>query len=633
MRLRVAATAVVLLSSFVYAADQTVNLPYMQQDKDGVNQWVVQIYGYLQQQGQMPVYSSAAVLTINGNSTQQRMQRQAKIDGKTGELVMENLAVAGFTVTRRFQFNKEDGYVRMIDVIKNTQGGAQQANISVNTNANYGVMSAQMVSDPKKKEQNMAWVAQTSANNRAMIEVFNGIGAKTPFTINYQPGNSQVFANMNVNVPAGKEVAIMHIHATANSTNDGQELVKKLKDSKLFKDIPQNIRKAIVNWNAGSAFFGDYEVLRGELFDVVEMRTGDQFRWNLKDESYRITTFYGPVELKADKVIGVVSVGSIRPRQLLFTVDGDVFGGTLEKEKITLELSDGQPMEIPLAQINRVGYRKRSGEPEDPPFDKPFVLMRTGERIAIQLPAEPITVHTRFGPMKLRPDMLTAIVFQNEDHAVHEVRMNDGTKLAALVDTVQLEVKLAGSEQTIKFPLSSAARLQFKQEMADVEESAPQLKLTNDETMIGALSGKMQLDTGFSMLNLDAGGIKALSRVKDSPADVQVVLWDETSFRGQLQEPLVTCVTLGGLEIKVPIALIEEYTQPLPKPSAAMIAKIKELVGELNADDFKQRAAAQEKLTSMGSAVITVLKELKASAPEEAQSRIDQILGNLEKKK
>src|SRR3954469_4175582 len=81
------------------AGDQTVNLPYMQPDKDG-NQWMVHYYGYLQQQGQMPVYSNAGVLSINGATTTGRVaQRQAKVDGKTGELVMDNMQVGAFTLT------------------------------------------------------------------------------------------------------------------------------------------------------------------------------------------------------------------------------------------------------------------------------------------------------------------------------------------------------------------------------------------------------------------------------------------------------------------------------------------------------------------------------------------------------
>src|SRR5437870_1022504 len=43
-----------------------VNLPYFVQDNKG-NQWRVYQGGWLQQQGNMPLYSQGAQLTINGN--------------------------------------------------------------------------------------------------------------------------------------------------------------------------------------------------------------------------------------------------------------------------------------------------------------------------------------------------------------------------------------------------------------------------------------------------------------------------------------------------------------------------------------------------------------------------------------
>src|SRR5690349_13231417 len=89
------------LATALHAADQTVPLPYTSPDKDG-NQWMVHFYGYLQQQGNMPVYSNAGVLTVNGtNSSGRIVQRQGKIDGKTGELILENLQMGTVTVTRR----------------------------------------------------------------------------------------------------------------------------------------------------------------------------------------------------------------------------------------------------------------------------------------------------------------------------------------------------------------------------------------------------------------------------------------------------------------------------------------------------------------------------------------------------
>ena len=58
-------------------------------------------------------------------------------------------------------------------------------------------------------------------------------------------------------------------------------------------------------------FFSDTLVAN---FDVIETRTGDQFRGTLKDATYKINTFYGPVELPAEKVVSVVSIGAVRPR-------------------------------------------------------------------------------------------------------------------------------------------------------------------------------------------------------------------------------------------------------------------------------------------------------------------------------
>jgi len=100
---------------------------------------------------------------------------------------------------------------------------------------------------------------------------------------------------------------------------------------------------------------------------------------------------------------------------------------------------------------------------------------------------------------------------------------------------------------------------------------------------------------------------------------------------GQLEQQELTCALSSGVQMKVPVALVEQYSQPLPQPSATMIEKIKSLVAELGADDFKQREQAQAQLTTMGPAVITVLKQARSGTGPEAQQRIDGIVKSLEK--
>src|SRR5580704_8960251 len=66
-----------------------VNLPYMVNDNSG-NQWRIFQNGWLQQIGNMPIYSQGASILINGNQVGQT-NNQGRMDEKTGELILENL--------------------------------------------------------------------------------------------------------------------------------------------------------------------------------------------------------------------------------------------------------------------------------------------------------------------------------------------------------------------------------------------------------------------------------------------------------------------------------------------------------------------------------------------------------------
>jgi len=69
----------------------------------------------------------------------------------------------------------------------------------------------------------------------------------------------------------------------------------------------------------------------------------------------------------------------------------------------------------------------------------------------------------------------------------------------------------------------------------------------------------------------------------------------------------------------------------LPRPSASMVDRMKSMVAELSAEDWKTRDRAEAQLVAMGSAVAPILRELRPNQAPEAQQRIDSILKQLEK--
>lgn len=611
-------------------AGGVANLPYQATDAHGV-QWMVFQNGALRQNGNMPLYSQGAMLLVNGNYAQQA-NNQGRIDEKTGELVIENLTTpVGVTVTRRILIQREEGYVRYIDVFKNTTQQPITLNLQIQTNLNYGVNVAQNVADPRRKDQNIAWVGQTGAGP-SVVEVFAGSGSKTSATINWQQGNSNVQAAINLDVPAGKEAALMHLHLSAATQEAGLAFVNGLRDARLMRDVPNELRKIVANFVGGQSFIGDTEILRGDVLDVVELRGGDQVRGTLQEKDFQLKTFYGDVTLPVEKVVALVNVGQFRPRQLLVTVDGQIFGGQLSKNALNLQLSSGQITQVPLGQIARAGYRRRPGEPEEWTFDKPTVLMRTGERVAIQMPIETIDVVTRYGRLALAPQSIAGVILQSEEHGVHEIILTDGSRFAGLLaaDAFSMKLQSAG-DQPVKFPASALARLQLAGVSAAADgDEPPSLDLTNDDLLVGRLIGTLKVDTTFDTITVNADEVATLSHPPQSPLDVQVTLWDGSTISGQLQQPLVQCKLVSGLEMTVPAVLIETYRQPRPQASEQMMERIKAIVSDLSAQDWRARDRAEAQIVNIGPVSIAMLKQLRDAQPPEAQARLDALLKKLE---
>src|SRR5213596_2754321 len=159
-----------------------INLPYMVNDNSG-NQWRIYQGGWLQQTGNMPLYSQGAMLTVNGSQPNAN-SNTARVDPDTGELIFENLNANGMLITRRVLIDRDGGYVRYIDLVKNTTGQEQSVNLQVNSNFNYGLRGGQNVPDPRRKGQDVAWVGQTHANGMAVIEMYAGKGSKIDPSIN-----------------------------------------------------------------------------------------------------------------------------------------------------------------------------------------------------------------------------------------------------------------------------------------------------------------------------------------------------------------------------------------------------------------------------------------------------------------
>jgi len=216
----------------------------------------------------------------------------------------------------------------------------------------------------------------------------------------------------------------------------------------------------------------------------------------------------------------------------------------------------------------------------------------------------------------------------------------DGSHFAGVVSQDRFDLVLAGagsdgkSGRAVSFASGAVRLFQFAPAPEDPPSDAPQLALSNGDLLVGGLAGKLVLETAFDAIQVEAEGLQGLRPGGPdegvAAGEVQLTLWDGTTLSGRLRGDAVDCALGCGATVRVPVGLVKQYTQPRPRPSPQVVERIKSVVADLNADDWKTRDRAAAQLASIGPASAAVLKELRDGQPPEVRQRIDQILASFD---
>ena len=614
----------------VATATESINLPYQLPQVDALgNTWMVYPGGRLLQQGEMTMVSECLVLCVNGQMANMN-NNAASMQG--GDVILPNMTVAGVQVTRRFSQNA-DGTLRVIDIFKNTKGQETTISAGYRTAFNFGMQGSRAIEDTKKSGKTLGGIVQ-DGQGRACLILQAGRGSQvTPGLNSLNRNNNNFNTTVPVKIAAGKEAAVLTVLYPAPSSDIADKYFQGMKEASLLAAIPRDIRKLIVNFAAGD-LFGDIEILRGETTDVVELRNGDQFRGNLKLD-WKVNTDFGPAAPPPDSVIGLVTRGTYRPRQLVATRDGQLIGGALIAQTIDIELAGGgQLVSIPLSQVSRIGVRKAAGEAEGVKADKPVVTLRNGDHLAIVPLTQPIAVATRFGALQLPAAAIESVDLQPEEAPGHRIILKDQSAFTGIVTAAEFPLQfVASAGQAAKVPVSAIRRIDFSLPVESPEAPTATMNLSGGDALAGSLDGDFKLDTGFTVITIKAPEVCRLIRTPGSASDAQVTLWDQTSIRGQIQESALPLKLGSGAAVSIPVGIIADYNCASPQPKSAVADKIKALVAQLNADDWKQREEAEKSLMAIGTPVLATLKDLRAAQPPEAQQRIDSIVKQLDKKR
>jgi hypothetical protein len=598
----------------------------------GVN-WDVQHDGSIGDGGS-DQYDGGGHLFLDNGQQFRSPTGTGSFNASRNEVMLGPVPYKGLSISRRIAVNAKLNFCRFAEVLENPTAQKVSVTLRVYFNMGSSVQVVQPMPEDRKQKQMHAMAVGDQRHMFAMA--FAGRGSKLVPQVQPQQGSDNVNVFYSVEVPPRQTLVIVHVQAyRPGDATAAIQFLAETKEREFLAQLPRELQKCVANFAGGQQLLGDLEILRGETLDIVELRTGDRIMGILRESSFALHTFYGDIHLPVERVIGLINVGTYRPRQLLITTDGEVFGGHLERQALSLQLSSGQQIEVPLAHVSRAGYRKRPSEPDEWTFQKPMVTLRTGDRVEVAMPADEIDVVTRYGRLRLKPAAIAAIEFQPEDGggASHQINLTDGSRFAGLVarNAFEMQLGVQPSSQPVRFAAGSVAKLKLSSAPEDPGPATPSLTLANGDLLVGLLDGQVQLQTTFDTIAIACDQIKHLTHVEGAPADVQITLWDDSVIQGQVPGARLVCRLQSGPVVAVPTALVEQYTNPRPQPPPAIVDLVKRLVLELSAEDWRDRDRAQDQIRTIGPVAIKTLRDLRDAQPPEAQQRIDLLLPQLDR--
>jgi hypothetical protein len=603
---------------------QQVGLPYSFHDGAGM-QWDIQPDGTIGP-GNADVFDSGARLMVGPNVQYTPPAPQAQFDAANNEITLPAQSIAGLNVSRRISVNTKSNWLRFVEVLENRGAAPVKVPVHVMFQVGQAIESAQPVGDGKKQDRTIGLAIFD--NQRGIAFLGAGRGSKLALSFTPQPGgNTLDEAFDEIEVPARQKVALVHVIAIRPTRNDAESFLQSSDERQFLAGLPGDLARRVINFPPRSASILNRDILRGDLLDIVELRSGDQYKGTLRETKYSLQTPYGPVDLPAAQVVGMLSVGEHRPYQLVVTSDGQAFGGVLGSSAIHLELSSGQITPIPLASIARLGYRRRASESEEPKVDGPLLVLRSGDRLRVRPPTQPIVLATRHGRLELKPQMIASLNFQSDESSVHQVVLTDGSQISGLIDvnSVRLELASGASAAAVSFPQSAISRLELGP-MHETDDQAPLLTLSGADRLIGTIGGVVALDTAFDSLKIEGAQIRGIAPTQDSPGEIQVTMWDGAIISGRVNGDALPISLHCGAAMNISVSLVEKYSQPYPIPSAATMKVLDDLLADLAADDQARSNHAAERLRVLGPSVAGGLRSLREKQPPAARERLDKIL-------
>ncbi len=628
-------------------------------DSLGFN-WDLHQYGHIQH-GQNNTFGGAAVLTINGSSFR-ASSSMMKPDGS--EYVISGVA-GNVPVTRWVKIDPKNAVARYVEVISNPGPSPLTAQVVLKTSMGRSRLQSVVtesgghaVAVLGKEDGGIVGYANPAQGNGQLSFLWDvaSLRSKVKPAIRNE-SNHRFYLTYNVTVPPRKTVAILHglaqrSLATIPDKKGLKALFKPFRSSNWTRDLPRDVRKALVN--SGGLSFGGWdavdalaalEALKVErgAFDILAAGEKTRLRGSATCAGLTIVTGYGDFRAKLEDVAAVVGGGRPNAKHSILLRDGQVFHGDLSLEDMQFTLNSGVLIDLDAESLDRLIMRESPADGRPPPGV--FALLETigGERLALaQGDQHRLAVVTPWGRRQIPWSEIIRLE-NTPDQLGYRIGVQDGSRLFAYLAADSITVNtLAFGPQTfapgdIRSIVPATTNPDGQNTVGDL--AVPHIALAGENLLIGQVDlQEITFLVSGQPIPVPTAQIRILRNTTDesdgpptgaAAAVFEAELWDGGRLNGELAERTLPVRGTNSV-YQVRARDVLEIHRPTPTVSESQRRTIAQRIRDLGSDEFRQREAASAALLELGHLTKAQINDALGQAPDpEVRRRLEKILADL----
>ena len=574
--------------------------------------WDIQYYGTVGS-GTNSAFSGGMYLQIGGSNV--RSSGYGWLNAAGDELEIGPYTRSNLKCYRRIKIYRKRPLARWMEILENPTGQDIKVQARVYSNMSYTIRDRR-TSSGKGEFGPKDWGFATQTARASVMQVVCSRRSKVRPTVQISGNTAYVY--YNIVVPAHKTVVLCHFASQANNVADHVKALKAFRSRTLLADLSPAVRKLIVNFADATGM--EISLDRSETSDTVMLASGDPIYGKITNARYAVRTFFGDLTLEAKDVLGMAGAGESLTQVRFVLASGQIISGQ-SSAKLNVALPAGGKLDIPLADVRQWSYQVSDARPVEDEIGYPFVELRTGDRLTFDPAGLKLPLRTRHGAVALDPESLLEVRLVNPGNVVHRAVFLNGSRLAGLVETDVLNLKLALGRE-VAIPRHKIIRVRF----AAVEkptEGLSDITLRNgDELLARILAKKITLITPYNAIDLVADTVKSI-RVTDKLTAVE--MWDGTIHKGRLGADSLELRITPGPTLRVHPAQVVTISRPDPQPPEALQKQVADLIKQLSAESYKDRQEATEKLKGIRG-IRSLLGKYRKHEDPEVRERIEEVL-------